>query len=97
MGPTSNSPPLPSAPFEPLGSVEVTPALAPVFVISVGDPQKVGSTLNVAAQHTVYTVRTRVRFPPSRSCADKMADDISRIPETRVLGPSSLQSFPVAV
>ena len=68
-GPTE-SPPLPSAPtfsssptrgtVDSSGTVDVTASLAPTFVISVGDPQKVGSSLNVATQHTVYTVRTKV-------------------------------------
>ncbi|GAA5857520.1 hypothetical protein JCM8547_009316 [Rhodosporidiobolus lusitaniae] len=40
-------------------STELGGSLGPSFIISVGDPQTVGSALNPAAQHTVYTVRTR--------------------------------------
>ncbi|KAK4056043.1 Vacuolar protein sorting-associated protein vps5 [Microbotryomycetes sp. JL221] len=50
-----NSPPLPPLPQQ--TSVPVPDP--PRFAIEVGDPQKVGSSLNVAGQHTVYTVRTR--------------------------------------
>lgn len=44
----------------PMRSTELGGSLGPSFIISVGDPQKVGSSLNVASQHTVYTVRTQV-------------------------------------
>ncbi|BGP16058.1 Vacuolar protein sorting-associated protein vps5 [Rhodosporidiobolus nylandii] len=40
-------------------STQLGGSLGPTFVITVGDPQTVGSALNPAAQHTVYTVRTR--------------------------------------
>ncbi|GAA5901547.1 hypothetical protein JCM6882_006309 [Rhodosporidiobolus microsporus] len=40
-------------------STELGGSLGPTFIISVGDPQTVGSALNPTAQHTVYTVRTR--------------------------------------
>ncbi|GAA6048267.1 hypothetical protein JCM3770_006512 [Rhodotorula araucariae] len=40
-------------------STQLGGSLGPTFVITVGDPQTVGSSLNPAAQHTVYTVRTR--------------------------------------
>ncbi|ORY92476.1 Vps5 C terminal like-domain-containing protein [Leucosporidium creatinivorum] len=60
------SPPLPPLPTMGSPSVGTSPrsteiggSLGPTFIISVGDPQKIGSSLNVAAQHTVYTVRTR--------------------------------------
>ncbi|GAA6002156.1 uncharacterized protein JCM10292_000783 [Rhodotorula paludigena] len=55
-------PPLPSASPTIQGSPRSTQlggSLGPTFVITVGDPQTVGSALNPAAQHTVYTVRTR--------------------------------------
>ncbi|KAM0787508.1 hypothetical protein ACM66B_003580 [Microbotryomycetes sp. NB124-2] len=54
---TSSSRPQ-SPPLPPLPRLPSVPQL-PVFRIEVGDPQKVGSSLNVASQHTVYTVRTR--------------------------------------
>jgi sorting nexin-1/2 len=34
----------------------------PTFIITVGDPQKIGSEITASA-HTVYTVRTRVSMP----------------------------------
>ncbi|GAA5907174.1 hypothetical protein JCM8208_006712 [Rhodotorula glutinis] len=40
-------------------STQLGGSLGPTFIITVGDPQTVGSALNPAAQHTVYTVRTR--------------------------------------
>lgn len=67
------SPPLPPLPTMGSPSVGTSPrsteiggSLGPTFIISVGDPQKIGSSLNVAAQHTVYTVRTRVSIPFAR-------------------------------
>ncbi|KAK4051243.1 Vacuolar protein sorting-associated protein vps5 [Microbotryomycetes sp. JL201] len=55
-----SSPPLPPLPRLP------APPELPAFRIEVGDPQKVGSSLNVASQHTVYTVRTRTTSPTFR-------------------------------
>ena len=59
-----SSPPLPSIPMPSVQgsprSTDLGGSLGPSFIITVGDPQKIGSSLNVAAQHTVYTVRTRV-------------------------------------
>ncbi|GAA6002479.1 hypothetical protein JCM10207_001143 [Rhodosporidiobolus poonsookiae] len=55
-------PPLPPAVPSIQGSprsTELGGSLGPTFIITVGDPQTVGSALNLAAQHTVYTVRTR--------------------------------------
>ncbi|GAA5835671.1 hypothetical protein JCM11251_002991 [Rhodosporidiobolus azoricus] len=40
-------------------STELGGSLGPTFIISVGDPQTVGSALNPTSQHTVYTVRIR--------------------------------------
>ncbi|SDA07577.1 BZ3501_MvSof-1269-A2-R1_Chr6-2g08679 [Microbotryum saponariae] len=58
--PTS-SPPLPPVPkpSSPTRSSHAGGSLGPSFIITVGDPQKIGNPLNPAAQHTVYTVRTR--------------------------------------
>lgn len=66
-----SSPPLPSVPLSgpgSPGSVNLVAPSTPSFVISVGDPQTIGSSLNIAAQHTVYTVRTRVS-PLLSTCA----------------------------
>lgn len=62
------SPPLPPLPTMGSPSIQQTSprstemggSLGPTTIISVGDPQTIGSSLNPAAQHTVYTVRTRV-------------------------------------
>lgn len=54
-------PPLPTQTPSVQGSPRSTQlggSLGPTFIITVGDPQKVG--YNPATQHTVYTVRTRV-------------------------------------
>ncbi|GAA6027358.1 hypothetical protein JCM8097_002624 [Rhodosporidiobolus ruineniae] len=40
-------------------STQLGGSLGPSFIITVGDPQTVGSALNPTSQHTVYTVRTR--------------------------------------
>ena len=67
--PVGSSPALPPLPSfaesagSPPRSAELGGSLGPSFVITVGDPQKVGSALNVAAQHTVYTVHTRTTHP----------------------------------
>ena len=91
------SPPLPSAPAfdnSPArntdGTVDVTASLAPTFVISVGDPQKVGSSLNVATQHTVYTVRTKVRSLPLTNRSH--TDPPRRLPLLRSANPNSPSS-----
>ncbi|GAA5919562.1 hypothetical protein JCM1841_001015 [Sporobolomyces salmonicolor] len=52
-------PPLPPSIQGSPRSTELGGSLGPSFIITVGDPQKVGNPLNPAAQHTVYTVRTR--------------------------------------
>ncbi|GAA5893727.1 hypothetical protein JCM5296_001118 [Sporobolomyces johnsonii] len=52
-------PPLPPAIQGSPRSTELGGSLGPSFIITVGDPQKVGNPLNPAAQHTVYTVHTR--------------------------------------
>ncbi|SGZ28382.1 BQ5605_C027g10325 [Microbotryum silenes-dioicae] len=56
-----SSPPLPPVPklSSPTRSNHAGGSLGPSFIITVGDPQKIGNPLNPAAQHTVYTVRTR--------------------------------------
>lgn len=58
--PESSAPP-PAAP-----PLVVSEPIGPAFTISVGDPQKVGSSLNVASQHILYTVRTRTTSPHFR-------------------------------
>ncbi|KAM0748347.1 Vps5-domain-containing protein [Meredithblackwellia eburnea MCA 4105] len=61
------SPPLPALPAS--GSTPTkgeAGALGQSFIISVGDPQTVGNAFNVAAQHTVYTVRTQTTSPAFR-------------------------------
>ncbi|GAA6060073.1 hypothetical protein JCM10212_003034 [Sporobolomyces blumeae] len=53
-------PPLPSSVVQGSPrSAELGGSLGPSFIITVGDPQKVGNPLNPASQHTVFTVRTR--------------------------------------
>lgn len=62
------SPPLPPVPTMPSPVVPQTSprsaamggSLGPSFIITVEDPHKIGSSLNPASQHTVYTVHTRV-------------------------------------
>ncbi|BGP02650.1 Vacuolar protein sorting-associated protein vps5 [Rhodotorula toruloides] len=60
-------PPLPTQTPSVQGSPRSTQlggSLGPTFIITVGDPQKVG--YNPATQHTVYTVRTRTTSPAYR-------------------------------
>ncbi|SCV67418.1 BQ2448_5029 [Microbotryum intermedium] len=56
-----SSPPLPPVPklSSPTRSTHAGGSLGPSFIITVGDPQKIGNPLNPTAQHTVYTIRTR--------------------------------------
>ncbi|TKA55129.1 hypothetical protein B0A53_02099 [Rhodotorula sp. CCFEE 5036] len=56
-------PPVPNVQGSPR-STDLGGSLGPAFVITVGDPQKIG--YNPATQHTVYTVRTRTTSPSYR-------------------------------
>lgn len=98
------SPPLPPLPTMGSPSVGTSPrsteiggSLGPTFIISVGDPQKIGSSLNVAAQHTVYTVRTRVSFTFSHHSPPPLTDLFfprrpPRKPSARTTSRSSVAS-----
>ncbi|GAA5981972.1 hypothetical protein JCM10908_004688 [Rhodotorula pacifica] len=56
-------PPVPNVQGSPR-STDLGGSLGPAFIITVGDPQKIG--YNPATQHTVYTVRTRTTSPSYR-------------------------------
>lgn len=101
----TESPPLPAVPLPIARDSQASEiaALGPSFIISVGDPQKIGSSLNVAAQHTVYTVRTKVgRTSSLRRDEWKLmqlifADYFECFQEAGVLSLETIQSFPVAI